>query len=108
MNNAPTNSNLGSQGGIKLSGHSLFLVQRLRDEAHRFAITANRNARLKQASKSKIEELSGIGPKTRDKILTTFGSVKGLLEAIQNNFGSVIEVLGEKKAKDLKSQIERE
>ena len=43
---------------------------------------------------------------TRDKILTTFGSVKGLLEAIQNNFGSVIEVLGEKKALSVKRQLD--
>ena len=99
-------SKLGSQGGIRLQGNSLFLIQRIRDEAHRFAISANRKARLKQASKSKIEELEGVGQMTRDKILTTFGSIKGLLEAIQNNFGSVIEVLGEKKALSVKEQLD--
>lgn len=101
----PNDALLGSEGGIKLKGDSLFLVQRVRDEAHRFAISANKKARLKQASKSKIEELTGVGQKTRDKILITFGSVKGLLEAVENNFGSVIEVLGKKKATDIRNQL---
>jgi len=51
---------------------ALFLVQRVRDEAHRFAITANRNRRLKTGINSRLETVPGIGPSKRKALLNAF------------------------------------
>ena len=56
----------------------LRLIQSIRDEAHRFAITFNRDSRNKQMKQSILEAIPGIGPKTRKKILKLYGSLKGL------------------------------
>ncbi|MBE7514616.1 MAG: excinuclease ABC subunit UvrC [Anaerolineales bacterium] len=52
---------------------SLFLVQRIRDEAHRFAITANRAQRAKKGLVSRLESISGVGPSKRKALLNAFG-----------------------------------
>lgn len=57
---------------------SLKLLQQIRDEAHRFAITFHRNRRKKRTLKSALDEISGIGPKRRDQLLSTFGSVQNI------------------------------
>lgn len=59
----------------------LFLLQRIRDEAHRFALGFHRQRRNKQTLKSAIEDIPGIGPIKRKALLTHFGSVKKLLLA---------------------------
>ena len=56
----------------------LRLIQSIRDEAHRFAITFNRDSRSKAMKKNILESLPGIGPKTRKKILKEFGSLEWL------------------------------
>lgn len=53
----------------------LRLIQALRDEAHRFAITFNRDSRSKSSKKSILEAIPGIGPVTRKKILKLYGSI---------------------------------
>ena len=63
----------GSQG--------LFLVQRIRDEAHRFALQYHRRLREKKTLTSTLEEISGIGPKRRQALLKHFGSLEGIREA---------------------------
>ena len=60
---------------------ALYLVQRLRDEAHRFAITYHRDLRRKAAVKSVFDELPGIGPARKRALLRTFGSAKRVAEA---------------------------
>jgi excinuclease ABC subunit C len=67
---------------LLLPRHSqaLYLVQRVRDEAHRFAITAHRKARGKVGVASRLDAIPGIGPARRKALLTHFGSI----EAIQN------------------------
>ena len=55
---------------------SLQLLQRIRDEAHRFAITFHRNLRSKHLSESVLKEIDGIGPKKSALLLKTFGSVE--------------------------------
>ena len=66
----------------------LFLLQRVRDEAHRFAITYHKNRRAKAAVHSALDDITGIGPKRRQALLRHFGSVNGIAsaspEAIQN------------------------
>lgn len=60
---------------------ALFLVQRIRDETHRFAITFHRQKRGKSALKSSLDELPGIGPTRKKALLKHFGSPKKICEA---------------------------
>ena len=56
----------------------LFFVQRLRDEAHRFAIGTHRAKRKAQISKNPLDEIAGIGPARRRALLRHFGTAKAL------------------------------
>jgi excinuclease ABC subunit C len=60
---------------------ALYLVQRLRDEAHRFALRYHRDLRSRATVRSAFDELPGVGPKRRQALLRTFGSVKRVREA---------------------------
>ena len=60
---------------------ALYLVQRMRDEAHRFAITYHRNLRSKGSLSSPIELVTGIGPKRKRMLMRRFGSLRGIKEA---------------------------
>lgn len=57
------------------------LVQRIQEEVHRFAITFHRNVRSKNSFTSKLDDIEGVGPKTRTKVLRHFKSMKRLKEA---------------------------
>ncbi|MFQ5608620.1 MAG: helix-hairpin-helix domain-containing protein, partial [Candidatus Zixiibacteriota bacterium] len=54
----------------------LFLVQRIRDEAHRFGVAYNRTVRTKRTIASQLDSIPGVGPGRRDSLLKKFGSVK--------------------------------
>ncbi len=60
---------------------ALYLMQRLRDEAHRFAITYHRSLRARAATRSAFDDLPGVGPKRRAALLRVFGSAKRVREA---------------------------
>jgi excinuclease ABC subunit C len=60
---------------------SLLLLQRVRDEAHRFAVTFQRHARRQRDLRSGLDEIAGIGPRRRRALLETFGSVAGVRRA---------------------------
>jgi excinuclease ABC subunit C len=60
---------------------ALYLVQRLRDEAHRFAITYHRDLRAKRSVRSAFDDLPGVGPKRKRELLKVFGSVKRVRDA---------------------------
>jgi excinuclease ABC subunit C len=60
---------------------ALFLVQRVRDEAHRFAVSFHRQRRSKASFKSRLDEIPGVGPKRKQALLRRFGSVKGIQDA---------------------------
>ncbi len=60
---------------------SLQLLQRIRNEAHRFAVTFQRKQRTKSTLQNELEEIEGIGPKTAKKLIRVFGSVKRVREA---------------------------
>ena len=68
---------------------ALYLVQRIRDEAHRFAITYHRNLRSKNSLKSPIDNVSGIGPKRKRMLMRRFGTLKGIKEAAVDDLASV-------------------
>ena len=59
------------------TSQSLYMVQRIRDEAHRFAITYHRQVRSKAQTKSTLEEVHGLGPKKRKALIDAFGSEIG-------------------------------
>ena len=61
---------------LKPNDDLLFFIQRLRDEAHRFAITAHRSRRSKSSVKSVFDEIKGIGPKRKKILLLHFGTVQ--------------------------------
>jgi excinuclease ABC subunit C len=60
---------------------ALYLVQRLRDEAHRFAITYHRTLRDRRTVRSAFDDLPGVGPKRKRELLKVFGSIKRVREA---------------------------
>ena len=59
----------------------LHLIQRVRDEAHRFAITGHRRKRAKRHSQSILETIPGLGPVKRRELLKQFGGLQGILRA---------------------------
>lgn len=66
---------------LDAKSQGFFLLQRIQDEVHRFAITFHRNLRSKHSLASKLDEINGVGPKTRQKLLTTFGSINKISNA---------------------------
>jgi len=62
-------------------GAALRLLQRIRDEAHRFAITFHRQSRKKRNLTSELDGIPGVGPRRRKQLLTTFGSLSGVRRA---------------------------
>jgi excinuclease ABC subunit C len=68
---------------------ALHLVQRIRDEAHRFAIGYHQKVRTKESMKSALDSISGIGPKRKKALLRKFGSVKVIREADVDDIAAV-------------------
>ena len=71
------------------SSPALFLVQRLRDEAHRFAVTYHQKSRSRKGMRSAMDVVPGIGPKRRRMLLRRFGSVKGVKDATADELAAV-------------------
>lgn len=71
------------------------LLQRVRDESHRFAVSYHSVLKTKRQTSSVLEDVPGIGPATRKKLLKTFGSLKGITAATEADVASII---GTKKA----------
>ncbi len=66
---------------LKRTSEGLYLLQRVRDESHRFAITYHRQARRKGALRSALDDIPGIGPAYQKRLLAHFGSVRAMREA---------------------------
>jgi excinuclease ABC subunit C len=66
---------------LPLDSASLFLVQRVRDEAHRFAVTFHRNVHKVSTLRSALDGVPGVGPARRRALLKAFGSVEGIRRA---------------------------
>ncbi len=71
------------------NSNALFLLQRVRDEAHRFAITFHRELRTRERLRSSLDEIRGIGAERRRRLLRHFGSLKRLREATPEEIAAV-------------------
>ncbi|GFD88816.1 excinuclease ABC subunit UvrC [Alteromonas sp. McT4-15] len=81
----------GSHDVVSMESHSpgLHLVQHIRDESHRFAITGHRNRRQKVKTTSSLESIPGIGAKRRQQLLKFMGGLQGLKKASRDEIASV-------------------
>jgi excinuclease ABC subunit C len=78
--------------GVALPRESaaLRLLQRIRDEAHRFAVTFHRQSRTKRDFSSELDEIAGIGRRRRKQLLEVFGSVPGVRRASRDDLARVV------------------
>jgi len=86
---------------------ALYLVQRIRDEAHRFAITYHRDVRGKRALRSELDDIAGIGPGRKKALLKRFGSVRRIKEATVEEVAT-IPGISRDLAERLKAHLARE
>ncbi len=80
------------------------LIQRIRDEAHRFAVTYHRNKRSKKMISSELDAVSGIGPKKKKALIGFFGSVKNIRNASYEELIQLKEI-NKKDAEKIKDLI---
>lgn len=96
----------GEKIGLNPKSEGFYLLQRIQDEVHRFAIAFHRQVHSKNSLSSRLERIKGVGPKTRTKLLRNFGSLKRLSEA------SVEELIGlgipKKTAQTIKISLTKE
>ena len=85
--------------------HGLFLIQRVRDEAHRFAITSHRQRRTKAGIASRLDTIAGVGPARRKALLEKFGSIQNIQAASIDELVS-IPGISESLAHQIKNQLE--
>jgi excinuclease ABC subunit C len=69
---------------------ALRLLQRIRDEAHRFAVTFHRRARAMRTLRSELDDVTGVGVRRRKQLLTTFGSLAGVRRASREELEAVV------------------
>jgi excinuclease ABC subunit C len=77
------------------NSQGLYLMQRVRDEAHRFAITAHRNMRKRERLVSRLDQIPGIGPSRKQELLKKFGSLEGVRKASPEELSEVSGVTSE-------------
>jgi excinuclease ABC subunit C len=87
---------------LPMNSEVYFLVQRIRDEAHRFAITYHRNLRSRELTNSTLDNILGIGPKNKKKLIGKFGSIDKIKLATT---GELTELVGEKIACRIKENL---
>ena len=78
------------------------LLQRIRDESHRFAVSYHSTLKVKQQTASMLDDIPTIGPATRKKLIKTFGSVRGVMQARD---WELAKIVGEKKATILRQYL---
>lgn len=84
------------------NSHAVKLLQRIRDESHRFAVSYHSVLRRTRQTASRLEQIAGIGPKTRQKLIRHFGSTRKVVEASN---AELKKLLGEKTAARLGRQL---
>jgi len=86
------------------NSQGLYLLQRIRDEAHRFAITAHRNRRTKAGLASTLDAVPGIGPVKRRRLLAHFGSIEAIKQASLEEL-TAVQGITQVDAETLKEQL---
>jgi excinuclease ABC subunit C len=71
------------------NSQALYLIQRVRDEAHRFALRQHQSSRRRQTLTSTLESIAGIGPARRKALIKTFGSIEGLRKAKMEDIAAI-------------------
>lgn len=87
------------------SSHIIKLLQRIRDESHRFAVSYHSVLKTKRQTASLLDDVPSIGPATRKKLIRTFGSVRGIYQARDEE---IVKIVGESKAAILRQYIRAE
>ncbi len=87
---------------LPYDAQALFLIQRMRDEAHRFTLSYHRLLRRKQQQRSVLDEVPNIGPKTKKRLLNHFGSLKAIRQASP---AEIAQLIGEAKSKTLSDYL---
>lgn len=87
---------------LEINSEAYFLVQRIRDEAHRFAITYHRNLRSKDLTSSRLDNVPGIGPKTKKRLMTKYASVDKIK---QTTDAELSEILSKKVIQNLREYL---
>jgi excinuclease ABC subunit C len=85
----------------------LKLLQKIRDEAHRFAVTYHKSLREKRTLKTELTEIKGIGESTAQKLLTIFGSVEEIKRIIEESPYDLKKSLGKKTASLLRTHYSK-
>ncbi|MBN8571869.1 MAG: excinuclease ABC subunit C [Ignavibacteria bacterium] len=88
---------------IPKTSSGLKLLQRVRDEAHRFAVTFHKSLRDKRTLTSELTSIPGVGDKLAKKLLTQFGSVEMIKEKINNDFETIEKTIGKKLSFSIKN-----
>lgn len=83
---------------------ALYLVQRVRDEAHRFAVSFHRQKRAAAHVRSALDELPGVGPKRKKALIQAFGSVRNIREASEEQIAAVTGI-GPALARQIKASL---
>ena len=91
--------------GLRTDSQLFHLLTHIQDEAHRFAITFHREKRSKKQLKSELDDIKGIGPKTKETLLKTFKTVKRIREA---SLDEIEKAIGKSKAEIVRNALSKD
>jgi excinuclease ABC subunit C len=108
-NDISSSTSLRKEGGyymynFEANSALLHLLQRVRDEAHRFAVSYHTHVRNTRTKRSILDDIDGVGPATRKKLIRAFGSVAGIKQASR---ADIAKVVGDSRAQSIISQLAR-
>jgi len=83
----------------------LHVIQKIRDESHRFAVTYHRKRREMRDRTSELDDIPGVGPRTRQRLLEHFGSVRALQQAAQKNPDALLSVANKATAEKIRKHF---
>jgi excinuclease ABC subunit C len=84
----------------------LHLVQKIRDESHRFAVSYHRKRREIRDRDSELDAIPGVGPRTRQRLLEHFGSVRGIRQASQSSSDALTAVVSASVAEKIRRHFD--
>ncbi len=83
----------------------LHLMQKIRDESHRFAVTYHRKRRQIRDRESELDDIPGVGPRTRQRLIEHFGSIRALKQAAAGNPDALLAVVNQKTAAKIQTHF---